>query len=141
MQNHILPLVCIFLVLTQRPGFRKKNPSYVHCTFIICKTFSVKCCQSNLINRENALMYSETWKPPIISPTCCFLTFSALSRLAVTALFLVSLTSVFISLICFLVYLAWLKRGKKTFTIQVKLPFSLSSVGLEAWNRSSRRSV
>lgn len=92
---------------------KKKYPSYVHCTLIIHKTFAVKCCQSNLINRENALMYSETWKPPIISPTCCFPTFSALSHLAATAVFLLSLTSVFISLICFLVYLAWLKTGKK----------------------------
>lgn len=91
----------------------KKYPHYVHCTFIYHKTFTLKRCQSNLINRENALMYSETWKPPIISPTCCFPTFSALSHLAVTAAFLVSLTSVFISLICFLVYLTWLKTGRK----------------------------
>lgn len=101
----------------------KKYPSYVHCTLIIHKTFAVKCCQSNLINRENALIYSETWKPPIISPTCCFPTFSALSYLAVTALFLVSLTSVFISLICFLVYLAWLKRGRKKFCNSGKTTF------------------
>lgn len=99
--------------LPKGQAYGKKNPRYVHCTFINHKTFTVKRCQSNLINRENALMYSETWKPPIISPTCCFPTFSALSHLAVTDAFLVSLTSVFISLICFLVYLAWLKRGRK----------------------------
>lgn len=99
--------------LPKGQAYGKKNPRYVHCTFINHKTFTVKRCQSNLINRENALMYSETWKPPIISPTCCFPTFSALSHLAVTAAFLVSLTSVFISLICFLVYLAWLQRGRK----------------------------
>lgn len=88
---------------------RKKNPSYVRCTPIIHKTFAVKCCQSNLTNRENDLMHPETWKPPIMSPTCCFPTFSALSHLAATAVFL---TSVCISLICFLVYLTWLKRKK-----------------------------
>lgn len=113
-----------FLVITQRPGFRiQKYPSYVHCTLIIHKTFAVKCCQSNLINRENTLMYSETWKPPIISPTCCFPTFSALSHLAATAVFLVSLTSVFISLICFLVYHAWLERRRKTFQNSGKTAF------------------
>lgn len=59
--DQILLTVCNFLVITQRPGFgKKKYPSYVHCTLIIYKTFAVKCCQSNLINRENALMYSET---------------------------------------------------------------------------------